>query len=199
MALSGGRHALSPWKAYFVEFYVRADGFWLFAFYDMVTPSWYCHAHFQGAKLKLRSRAFCWGIVCYSTSSGSFQILTSNIFRIRLLHPVHVWKDPVKTKSRPCQDHDCPDHACQDYFCWDHIWQNHVCQDHVWLAQVCPDHVCPDHIFWTMYVMTVFNTISWSNFSNSYQFWSNFIQFQQTWSHLIKFNQVLSSLAARRV
>ena len=37
--------------------------------------------HFQGVKLKLRSRAFCWWIVCYSTSIEFFQILNSNIFR----------------------------------------------------------------------------------------------------------------------
>ena len=35
VALSGGRHALSPQKAYFVEFYGRAAGFWLFDFYDL--------------------------------------------------------------------------------------------------------------------------------------------------------------------
>ena len=51
-------------------------------------PSWLCHAHFQGLKLKLRSRAFCWGIVCFNKSIGSFQILNSKIFQIRLLHPV---------------------------------------------------------------------------------------------------------------
>ena len=35
VALSGGCHALSPQKAYFVEFYGRADGLWLLAFYDL--------------------------------------------------------------------------------------------------------------------------------------------------------------------
>ena len=35
VALSGGRHALSPWKVYFVEFYGRGMGFWLLAFYEM--------------------------------------------------------------------------------------------------------------------------------------------------------------------
>ena len=40
-----------------------------------VAPSWYRRAHFQGAKLKLRSRAVCWCIVCFCTSNGSFRIL----------------------------------------------------------------------------------------------------------------------------
>ena len=35
VALPGGCHALLPWKAYFVEFYGRAAGFWLFDFYDL--------------------------------------------------------------------------------------------------------------------------------------------------------------------
>ena len=40
-----------------------------------VTPSWWCHAHFQGFKLKLKSRAFCWCIVCLCTSNGFFRKL----------------------------------------------------------------------------------------------------------------------------
>ena len=40
-----------------------------------VTPSWYRRALFQGAKLKLRSRAVCWCIVCFCTSNGSFRKL----------------------------------------------------------------------------------------------------------------------------
>ena len=98
VALSEGCHVLSPWKAYFVEFYGRGMGFWLFAFYDMVTPSWLCHASFQGAKLKLRSRAFCWCIIWVYISTGSFQILSKNI--LRNLHLTfdctgwisHIWK-----------------------------------------------------------------------------------------------------------
>ena len=35
-----------------------------------MAPSWWCHAHFQGAKLKPRSRAFCWCIVCFCTING---------------------------------------------------------------------------------------------------------------------------------
>ena len=40
-----------------------------------VGPSWWCHAHFQGAKLKLASRAFCWCIVCFCSINGSFRKL----------------------------------------------------------------------------------------------------------------------------
>ena len=40
-----------------------------------VAPFWYIHAHFQGAKLKLRSRAFWRGIVCFCNTTGSFRIL----------------------------------------------------------------------------------------------------------------------------
>ena len=40
-----------------------------------VAPSWWCHAHFQGAKLKLTSRAFCWCIVCFCTINGFFRKL----------------------------------------------------------------------------------------------------------------------------
>ena len=54
-----------------------------------VAPSWRCHTHFQGVKWKLRLRPFCWCIVCFCTSNGFFQFLNWNIFRIRLLHPVH--------------------------------------------------------------------------------------------------------------
>jgi hypothetical protein len=36
---------------------------------DDATPT------FRGAKLKLRSRAFCWHTVCFCTSNGSFRIL----------------------------------------------------------------------------------------------------------------------------
>ena len=88
VALSGGRHALSPQKAYFVEFYGRGMGFWLLAFSEISRTQFLSYSHFQGVKLKLRSRAFCWCIVCYSTSIEFFQILNSNIFRNWLLHPV---------------------------------------------------------------------------------------------------------------
>jgi len=75
-------------RAYFVEFYGRVFGFWLFAFYDISRTPLLSYSHFQGVKLKLRLRAFFWCIVCFSTSTGSFQILNSKIFRIWLLHPV---------------------------------------------------------------------------------------------------------------
>ena len=90
VALSGGRHALSPQKAYFVEFYGRGMGFWLLAFSEISRTQFLSYSHFQGVKLKLRSRAFFWCIVCYSTSIEFFQILNSKIFRNWLLHPV--WK-----------------------------------------------------------------------------------------------------------
>ena len=88
VALSGGRHALRPRKVNFVEFYGRAEGFWLLAFSEISRTQFLSYSHFQGVKLKLRSRAFCWCIVCYSTSIGFFQILNSKIFRNWLLHPV---------------------------------------------------------------------------------------------------------------
>ena len=56
-------------------FYGRVEGFWLFAFYDISRRPLLSYSHFQGVKLKLRSRAFCWGIVCFCTSNGSFTIL----------------------------------------------------------------------------------------------------------------------------
>ena len=93
VALSGGRHALSPRKAYFVEFYGRGMGFWRFVFYEISRTPFLSYSHFQGVKLKLISRAFCWCIVCFCTSIGSFQILNSKIFRIQLLHPVCSYQD----------------------------------------------------------------------------------------------------------
>ena len=53
-----------------------------------MAASWWCHAHFQGAKLKLRYRAFCWCIVCFSTSNGFFRILKGAGFRKWLPHLV---------------------------------------------------------------------------------------------------------------
>ena len=40
-----------------------------------VAPSWWCHSHFWGVKLKLRSRAFRWCIVCFCNSNGYLRIL----------------------------------------------------------------------------------------------------------------------------
>ena len=76
--------------------FMGAEGFWLFDFYDLSRSQFLSYSHFQGVKLKLISRAFCWCIVCYSRSIDSFQILNSNIFRIRLLHPVDFSTLPVK-------------------------------------------------------------------------------------------------------
>ena len=81
-------HALSPRKAYFVEFYGRGMGFWLLAFYEMCRTHFLSYSHFQEVKLKLRSRAFFWCIICFSSSIDFFQILSSKIFRNILLHPV---------------------------------------------------------------------------------------------------------------
>ena len=97
MALSGGRHALQPRKAYFVEFYSGAKGFWLLAFYEISRTPLLSYSHFQGVKLKLNIRAFFRGIVCFSTIIDSFQILNLNIFRIWLLHPVHTPKHCIFT------------------------------------------------------------------------------------------------------
>ena len=88
VALPGGCHALSPQKAYFIEFYGRGMGFWGFVFYEISRAPFLNYSHFQGVKLKLILRAFCWCIVCFFTSIGSFQIFNSKIFRNILLHPV---------------------------------------------------------------------------------------------------------------
>ena len=69
--------------------FMGAEGFWRFALYEISRTPFLSYSHFQGVKLKLRSRAFCWSIVCFNTSIGSFQILNSKIFRIWLLPPVH--------------------------------------------------------------------------------------------------------------
>ena len=52
-----------------------------------VAPSWYCPALKLSVSKKLRSRAFCWCIVCFCTSNGSFIILKKAeefFFEIRL-------------------------------------------------------------------------------------------------------------------
>ena len=88
VALSGGRHALSPWKAYFVEFYGRAAGFWLFDFNDLSRSQFLSYIQYQDVKLKPRSRTFCWCIVCFCISNGSFTILNLVGFSFCLTHPV---------------------------------------------------------------------------------------------------------------
>ena len=47
-----------------------------------------CYSHFQGVKLKLRSRAFCWCKLCFCTSNGYFRILKLVGFPKWLAHPV---------------------------------------------------------------------------------------------------------------
>ena len=90
VALSGGCHALSSWKAYFVEFYGRVAGFWLFDFYDLSRNQFLSYSQFQYVKLKLKSRAFCWCIVCFCISNGFFTILNLVGFSFCLTHPVYI-------------------------------------------------------------------------------------------------------------
>ena len=65
-----------------------AEGFWLLVLDEISTTPFLSYSSFQGVKLKLRSRAFCWGIVCFSTINSSFRILIWKYERFRLLHPV---------------------------------------------------------------------------------------------------------------
>ena len=88
VALSGGCHAVSSWKAYFVEFYGRAAGFWLFDFYDLSRNQFLSYSQFHYVKLKLKSRAFCWLIVWFCIGNGSFTILNLVGFSFCLTHPV---------------------------------------------------------------------------------------------------------------
>ena len=76
-------------KSIFCWIFTGAEGFWLFAFYDISRRPLLSYSHFQGVKLKLRSRAFCWGIVCFCTSNGSFRILILKSVWFGLLHPVY--------------------------------------------------------------------------------------------------------------
>ena len=69
-------------------FYGRVEGFWLFAFYDISRRPLLRYSHFQGVKVKLRSRAFCWDFVCFCTCNGSFRILNLKSVSFGLLHPV---------------------------------------------------------------------------------------------------------------
>ena len=65
-----------------------------------VAASWSCHAHFQDAKLKLKSRAFRWCIVCFCTSNDSFWILILRNVSFGLLHPVHKFEGNVTSAKR---------------------------------------------------------------------------------------------------
>ena len=69
-------------------FYRCVEGFWLFAFYDTSRRPILSYSHFQGVKLKLRSRVFCWCKVCFCTSNGSFRILKTAGLRKWLSHTV---------------------------------------------------------------------------------------------------------------
>ena len=88
VASSGGRHALSPRKVYFVEFYGRAEVFWLFAFYDLSRSLFWRYNKFQCVILKLNTRPFCWCNIYFCTSIGSFRILKLVGFPKWLPHPV---------------------------------------------------------------------------------------------------------------
>ena len=90
VALPGGCHASSLQKAYFVDFLRARGGFLTFAFYDTSRRPILSYSHFQGVKLKLRSRAFCWGVVCFCTCNGSFRILNLKSVSFGLLHPVRI-------------------------------------------------------------------------------------------------------------
>ena len=91
MASSGGCHALSPRKVYFVEFYMRADVFWLFAFYDLSRSLFKRYNEFQGVILKLNTRVFCCYNICFCTSISSLRILNLVGFPKWLAHLVHVF------------------------------------------------------------------------------------------------------------
>ena len=67
-------------KHIFLIFYGRVEVFWLFGFKDISRRPLLSYSHFQGVKLKLKSRAFCWCIVCFSTGSISVLNINLNIF-----------------------------------------------------------------------------------------------------------------------
>ena len=73
-------------KSIFCWFFMAArTNFWLLDFHEISRSQfWRCN-HFQGVKLKLRSSAFCWGIVCLNACIGSIQILNSNVLQIHFL------------------------------------------------------------------------------------------------------------------
>ena len=68
--------------------YGRVEVFWLFGFKDISRRPLLSYSHFQGVKLKLRSRAFCWCKICFCTSNGYFRILKTAGFRKWLSHRV---------------------------------------------------------------------------------------------------------------
>ena len=79
-------------------------GFWLLVFYEISRTPFLSYSHFQGVKLKLILRAFCWCIVCFFTSIGSFQIFNSKIFRNILLHPVNKLLECLTMPAMPLFD-----------------------------------------------------------------------------------------------
>ena len=72
-------------------FYGRVGSFWLFGFNDISRSPLLSYSHFQGVKLQLISRAFCWCKLCFCTSNGSFRILKFVGFPKWLAHPVQTF------------------------------------------------------------------------------------------------------------
>ena len=60
--------------------FMGSEGFWLLAFYDLCRKHFWRYSQFQGVILKLNTRAFFWGIVCFSTGSISIMNINLNIF-----------------------------------------------------------------------------------------------------------------------
>ena len=75
VALSWGCHALIEDKK---SKTLRAD--LCFLRRAGVTPSWWCHAHFQGAKLKLRSRTFFWCCIQLTPGSALFDLFCRSTY-----------------------------------------------------------------------------------------------------------------------
>ena len=88
-------------KQFLLIFYGRVDVFWLFGFNDTSRTSFLRYSHFQIVKFKPRQRAFCWSIVCFSTSNGSFRILIWKYVRFRLLHPVYCFNHQLMEITIP--------------------------------------------------------------------------------------------------
>ena len=78
-------------------FYGRVEVFWLFGFNDISRTLFLSYSHFQGVKLKLILRAFCWSTVCFNNNNGSYRILILKYVSFRLLHPVYLPSHPNLT------------------------------------------------------------------------------------------------------
>ena len=80
MAWSGQCHALLPQKAYFCWILQPCVGFLTFCLLWHLKKSILKIQSLLGCQIKLRSRAFCWGIVCFSTSSRNMINVKLNFF-----------------------------------------------------------------------------------------------------------------------